>query len=106
MLLPASAEAISGHRPVQLLDVSRTGAKLEGRDLPLVGKDVILRCGDVDSFGTVAWAEGPRCGITFDEQISLSELIHLRDLGFAVAQANLTPEEMEAASDWKNGIAR
>lgn len=106
VFLPASAEAISGHRPVQLLDVSRAGAKLQGAELPDPGKDVILRCGDVDTFATIAWAEGEQRGVTFDEPLSVAELMNLRDLGFAVAQANLTPDDIVAASDWLNGIAR
>ena len=105
-MLPASAEALSGHLQVTLLDVSRTGARLEGFGLPDVGKDMILRCGGIDTFGTIAWAESGRCGIQFDEAISGGDLVTLRALAEAGESSELTPDERQAAADWASGLAR
>ena len=106
LLLPASAEALSGHRSVKLLDVSRSGARLEGRDLPVVGKDVILRCGGVDTFGTIAWAADEQCGMQFDEPIGVQELVELRALSAASARSPLSSDEQQGVHDWMNGLAR
>ena len=106
LVLPASAEALSGHLKATLLDVSRTGASLEGPRLPEVGKDIILRCGGIDTFGTIAWADSGRCGIQFDEPISIKDLVALRALSEAARRSKFDPDEVQAAADWASGLAR
>jgi hypothetical protein len=106
LLLPASVEALNGCASVELLDVSRAGARLEGADLPAPGKDIVLRCGAIDSLGTVAWNIGGRCGVHFDEPISVQDLITLRNVAVAAERSGITPEELQAAADWANGLAR
>lgn len=104
--LPATVDALSGHQRISLLDISLAGARLEGADLPAVGKDVILKCGEIDTFGTVIWAVAGRCGVQFDEPISTKELIALRHVAVAAEQSGITPEELQATADWVNGLAR
>ena len=91
---------------ISLLDVSRSGARLEGAGLPAVGKDVVLKCGAIDRLGTIVWAVGERCGVLFDEPISTRELVTLRDIAVAAEHAGITPEEEQAAADWMNGLTR
>jgi hypothetical protein len=106
IVLPATVDALSGRRRISLLDVSHSGARLEGPDLPAAGRDVILRCGEVDTFGMVIWTVPGRCGVQFDDPISTPELIALREVAVAAEQAGMTPEELQAAADWMNGLAR
>ena len=106
LVLTASTEALSGRATVKLLDVSRSGARVQTAQLPGVGRDVILRCGSVDAFGTVAWAASDRCGIHFYEPISGRDLVALRSMSEALEGSEMTPEEYEAAADWANGFAR
>jgi hypothetical protein len=106
IVLPGSAEALSGMMRISLLDVSRSGARLEGAGLPAVGKDVVLKCGAIDRLGTIVWAVGERCGVLFDEPISTRELVTLRDVAVAAELAGITPEEEQAAADWMNGLTR
>jgi len=106
ILLPASVEALCGCNGVSLLDVSRTGARLEGADLPEVGKDIILRCGVIDTFGTVVWAISGRCGVHFDEPLGGRDLVALRAVATATERSGMTPEELQATADWANGLAR
>lgn len=106
LLLPASTEALSGHRQVTLLDVSRTGARLEGRNLPEVGKEVILKCGGIEAFGRVAWAVTERCGLQFEEQLGGRDLVALRALATQTDEAKMTYAERQAAADWSSGLAR
>jgi hypothetical protein len=100
--LPASAEAISGNRNVKLLEVSRSGARLEGDGIPAAGKDVLIRCGRIEAFGAVAWAKAGRCGIHFDEALSLKDLFALRALSNDAEMS----DERQAAADWASGLAR
>jgi len=106
IVLPATVDALNGRQRISLLDISQTGARLEGVDLPAVGKDVILRCGVIDTFGTVIWSVAGRCGLLFDETISTKELIALRHVAVAAEQSGITPEELQATADWMNGLAR
>ncbi|WP_408021953.1 PilZ domain-containing protein [Sphingomonas cremea] len=104
--LPASVEALDGHNSVSLLDVSRSGARLQAAALPAAGKDVVLRCGAIDTFGTVVWNVAGRCGVQFEEPISRQELIALRAVAVAIESSGMTPEELQATADWANGLAR
>lgn len=106
ILLSASVESLSGRKRISLLDVSRTGARLEGTDLPAVGKDIIIRCGEIDTLGTVVWATSGRCGMQFDEPIGQQDLLALRDIAVAAARSGITPDELQATADWANGLAR
>jgi hypothetical protein len=106
IVLPAAAEALSGHQRVMLVDVSRMGAQLKGDGLPTVGKCIILRCGSIDTFGTIVWSESDRRGMQFDEEISSGELSALRALSEAENESELTADERQAASDWLTGLAR
>jgi len=106
ILLSGSVDAITGRRRVSLLEVSLEGARLDGIDLPPSGKDVVLRCGPVDAFGTIIWATGNRRGIQFDAPISTSELVALQKASVCAEQAGITPDELQAMADWANGLAR
>jgi hypothetical protein len=104
--LPVSIETLDGVKRISLLEASLSGARLEGAGLPPVGKDVVLLCGDVEAFGTIAWTAGERCGLHFDEPIRIPELVALRRAAVETADAGMTPEEIEAAADWESGLAR
>ena len=106
IVIAASVEALDGHNNVSLLDVSRTGARLAGPSLPAVGKDVILRCGPVDTLGAVVWTDCGQCGVHFDEAIGGQDLVTLRAVAAAAEQSGMTPEELQARADWASGLAR
>jgi hypothetical protein len=106
ILLSGSVDAIAGRKRVSLLEVSLEGVRLEGTDLPAAGRDVVLKCGPVDAFGTVIWATSQRRGIQFDKPISTRELVALRDASVSAEQAGITPDELQAMADWANGLAR
>jgi len=104
--LAVAIETLDGKKRISLLEASLSGARLEGPGLPPVGKDVVLLCGAIEAFGTIVWAAGERCGMQFDEPITIPELVALRRLAATTAGAGMTPEEIEAAADWQNGLAR
>jgi hypothetical protein len=106
LFLAGYTEALSGHCPVTLLEVSQNGARLQGSGLPEVGKEVVLRSGDFDTFGTITWTESRVCGMQFDEPISLRELVNLRDKATAAQRSRRAPNDHQAAEEWANGLGR
>jgi len=61
-----SALTLEGSKSVVVEDLGPKGARLLGRDLPAPGKDVLLKTGDGDIFGRVAWASQDRIGMVFE----------------------------------------
>ena len=59
---------------VMLIDMSSTGAKLHGSQLPAEGQAVLVRIGPLTASGTVAWREGGLCGVRFDTPASADEV--------------------------------
>jgi hypothetical protein len=60
---------------VRIRDVSATGARIEGADLPRPGSDVILKRGGFQAFASVIWSDGNAAGIQFDEPFDERELM-------------------------------
>ena len=46
-----------------LADVSSTGARLRGPQLPPMGEELLLSIGVVRAFGSVIWSESEECGV-------------------------------------------
>jgi PilZ domain-containing protein len=87
-----------------VVDVSPTGARLRGESLPMEGEELILSVEKVRTYGTVAWALGDECGISFGEPLAPDSLQALR---LSVARAGGLPPEIKAAlDDWTTGVAR
>jgi hypothetical protein len=97
---------LSGRSEATLLNLSSAGAQLKGEALPALGKDVLVRCGPIEVFGTVVWEEKDRCGIQFDEPIRPKEVAELRRTAAAADHSTADGDEMRAAEDWLNGLAR
>lgn len=104
--LRTTTEMLSGRREATLLNLSAAGAQLMGGTLPAVGKDVLVACGPIEVFGTVVWAQRDRCGIQFDEPISPKEVAQLRRTAAEADHSTVNEDEMRAAQDWLNGLAR
>lgn len=106
VVLPASMETVGTRRRVALIDISQTGAKLEGEGVPAKGETIMLKVGPVDALATVVWAGAKSCGITFDRPIAADAVDYLNGEGGAAARAGLTIEEKQAHDDWANGLTR
>jgi hypothetical protein len=75
LLVTAAAE----HR-ADLVDVSRTGARLQGEMLPEVGVELTFRADDVEAYGEVVWRERNWCAVEFGTPIGGPEVQRLRSL--------------------------
>ena len=87
-----------------LIDVSATGARLRGHDLPQCHEDPLVTVEGISAFGTVAWADGNERGVAFDAPLSARYEQFLRP---KVAQFRAMPAAIRAAfDDWSMGFAR
>lgn len=56
----------SGIRTGYLLDLSRSGSRLELAPPPAVGTPALMRWDEFEAFGEVVWVRGETCGVRFD----------------------------------------
>lgn len=87
-----------------LVDLSATGARLQGGDLPVQNQDLYFSAGRLRTVATVQWRRKTECGIRFCEPLLQAEVVSLRS---EVADAAGLPPQMRAAlEDWVAGFAR
>ncbi len=96
VVLKGVLEAIGGTQQVAVRNLSATGAMVEGVSLPAEGREVILKAGPLDCFCRVAWSEGNRCGLAFDEPIAMAEVLALH----GVSAEEVRRAEADAAAEW------
>jgi len=102
--LIAVLTTLGGSRSAVLADVSSTGARVRGTDLPDMGEELNVNIDRVQAFGTVVWSDSGECGIVFDPALDPSDEEYLRNL---VATARGLPPEMKAAfENWVVGAGR
>ena len=102
--LIAMVKTLNGAHSSVLIDVSATGARLRGHDLPQCHVDLLVTVEGISAFGTVAWAEGNERGVAFDGPLSARDEQLLRE---KVAQFRSMPPAIRAAfDDWSMGFAR
>jgi hypothetical protein len=101
--MSASMFSLEHSRVVIVEDISTTGAKLTGEDLPRLGEDVWIKAGPVDAFGTVAWADDLVCGVTFEQPLDRMEEEFIKSEARMMSLTNLTSAERDALADWRSG---
>ena len=100
--LPATIETVRGTERAALRNISETGLMLEVAHLPAIGADAVVRSGSLDCFGTVVWARFRWCGVAFEEPISHSEVLRIRQRSEESSGAS-QKELQEAALRWAQG---
>lgn len=73
-----SLYSITQSRVVSLVDVSQSGARIAGQNLPGAGKDVLLKIADVELFGSIVRVTAGEAAMKFDRPIGPTELESLR----------------------------
>jgi hypothetical protein len=106
MPLPAVLMTVTRTDRATLADVSCTGARLIGTDLPCKGELLELQVEQVRVFGTVAWSTGEECGIAFDAPLMPFEVERLRRAAGVPSLASLSVEDRMALEEWLLGISR
>jgi hypothetical protein len=69
VVLAGSAYGLGRSRSIIVSDLSPQGARIDARDMPGPGEDVLLIVGPFDGLATVVWRTDDRCGIEFDEDL-------------------------------------
>jgi hypothetical protein len=87
--LTATLQATTREYPVMLRDLSCTGAKVEGDEVPPAGRTVALKRGEIDLLADVVWQRGRFCGLHFFDSLQYEQVLHL---------AALPPEEQTTPS--------
>ncbi len=101
--MPASMFSLEHSRVVIVEDISTTGTRLAGTELPRLGEDVWIKAGPVDAFGTVVWTEEQICGVTFEQPLNGTEEEFIRAEARMMSLTNLTAAERAALADWRSG---
>jgi hypothetical protein len=87
-----------------LVDLSVTGARLRGTELPAADEDLILNIEGLSAYAVVKWSRLGFCGVEFDVPLSAPEITSLEQR--VRAARGLAPELMAAMEDWTLGLAR
>jgi hypothetical protein len=81
VVLGATAVGEAGAQSVLIDEVSSSGAKLRGRNLPECGRDMLIRVGEAEVFATVAWSTDEQCGISFEPPLDQQGVLRLKHQG-------------------------
>ena len=87
-----------------LVDISATGARVSGRELPAAEDVLDVAIGKVKTFGVVRWRTDTDCGLHFDEPLATEEIVSIRHQ--AGKGRGLPPAIGAALDDWMLGLAR
>lgn len=86
VLLSAKLHTPVGVHDARLRDLSRTGALVESSALVKPGMDVTFERGDTRIAAKIAWSDGYRIGLAFEQPINEGELlVHIKRAKPAVA---------------------
>ena len=94
VLLTGQAISAIGSGPVIIRDLSLSGAQIEGGPLPPLGRLLILKKGALEASGRIAWREGNRAGLSFEQPLAAESLFALVDR--ARGRARPSPEAVAA----------
>jgi hypothetical protein len=74
----ATVSTLTRSHSAVVVNVSTSGARLRGSDLPSMSEDLVVNIETVQAFGTVIWSEQGEAGIEFDPPLNLDEEALLR----------------------------
>ena len=77
---PAQLHLSGGMRPVTMVDLSESGAKLQSDNPPKPGVAGLLKWGPHEAFGQVVWVTGDTCGVKFDRPIERGVVLETVEL--------------------------
>ena len=78
VVLAGSAFGLGRSRSIIVSDLSSEGARLDARDMPAPGDDVLVVVGPFDGLATVVWRSDDHCGVHFDEALAAETLERMK----------------------------
>ena len=73
LFLAASLCSGGAAHPVNVRNISTTGALIEGTIVPEVGEELLLKRGGLNATGRVAWKAGRKAGIAFSSTVYVAD---------------------------------
>ena len=70
VVLAGSAFGLGRSRSIIVSDLCTEGARLDARDMPAPGDDVLVVVGPFEGLATVVWRGDDRCGVRFDDALT------------------------------------
>jgi hypothetical protein len=86
-----------------IVNLSHTGARFCGPELPNESEDLIIRANRVQAFGKVIWKQANECGVAFDSPLDDAIVAALREAANLPSGLGLSAEEQAALEDWQRG---
>lgn len=99
--ISAQLETLDGRQRVRLMDLSQGGAHLilsQPGDI----RQAVLTWLHFETFGMVAWSDGPNLGLKFDKLLPLAVLVETRLQAPSVVRDEATMVQ-QAAREWVAG---
>jgi len=87
-----------------VVDLSPSGARLGGDELPSKSEEIILSIDGVETFGIIAWSHDGECGVAFDNPMPVADVERLRQR--VGSNVGLTLEMKAVLEHWNAGVAR
>ena len=101
-LIATVSTVLQTHRAT-LVDISSTGARLVGSELPNPGEHFMLRIEATQAFAIVMWSHEDQRGVRFETPLADDEVESLRREAGSPSLASFSPEERLALDDWITG---
>jgi len=101
--ISARLETLEGRQRVRLIDLSQGGAHVVVSQTGDI-RQAVLTWLNFETFGTVAWTEGPHIGLKFDRSLPLGVLVETRQRAPSVVKEEAMGAQL-AARDWVAGVS-
>src|SRR6185295_18829073 len=79
VVLAGSAYGLGRSRSIIVSDLSVEGARLDARDMPAPGDDVLVIVGPFEGLARVVWGSDDKCGVQFDDALPGETLGRMKD---------------------------
>lgn len=93
-------------RTMIVADLSCTGIRLSGDDVPEKGELLEIRLEKVSAFGIVVWSAGAQCGVAFEPALREFDVEALRQRAGRSSLSKMSLEERQALDEWLLGVSR
>ena len=97
---------LSRTRTAVVADLSSSGIRLKGDDLPSKGQLLEVKLDNVVAFGAVVWSTGSQCGIAFEPALASTDVEALRIRAGKSKLSSMSVQERQALDEWLLGVSR
>lgn len=100
--VPARLELLGRNEKCELVDISKSGARLLLDAPPRPGVRAVVSLDGFEAFGVVVWSNHCMCGLRFEDEVRDTELFALRQRTGAILQRE-NEKRVEFARRWATG---